>query len=411
MNAIKFRHRPMKWVWFLTVFLSLMILAGCKNSHEEKPTKPAPLPEVGTVTIEPQSVELTVELPGRTTAYRVAEIRPQVNGIIQKRLFEEGASVNAGDLLYQIDPAPFKAALNSAKASLGKALANLPAAESRADRYKALLAQDAVSQQDYDDADAACQQVKAEIDYWRAQVDSAQISLNYTKVTAPISGQISRSNVTDGALVTAYQAIPLATIQQLNPIYVDVAQSTAELLALRRRLASGQIRDSEKDSRKVEILMEDKTAYPLEGRLQFRDVTSVDPSTGSYIMRITVPNPDYLLLPGMFVRAVVKEGTADRAILVPQEGVTRNPKGEAIAWIVAENNTVEQRKLIVDRAVGNKWLLNSGLSAGDRVIVEGRLNVRPGAKVKAVSLGAQLDTQKADGSSISQNNPPAASSN
>ena len=378
-------HGPMKWTAVLTALASLLWLAACEN-RQERQTGPAPAPEVGIVTIEPREVKLTTELPGRTSAHLVAEIRPQVNGIIQKRLFIEGSRVKAGQLLYQIDPAPFRAALNSANASLVKAQAHLPAVRSRAERYKELLAQSAISRQDYDDAAAVLDQTLAEIDYWKSEIERAQINLNYTRVTAPISGRIGRSSVTDGALVTAYQAAPLATIQQVNPIYVDVTQSTVELLRLRRRLESGRIRRDEENAGKARIILEDGTSYPFEGTLKFRDVTSVDPSTGSYILRIVVPNPDYLLLPGMFVRAVVKEGSAERAILVPQQGVSRNPKGEPIALIVDESGTVQQRKLTLDRAIGNQWLVASGLSAGDRLIVEGTLNIRPGDSVKTVPV-------------------------
>jgi membrane fusion protein (multidrug efflux system) len=338
---------------------------------------------VATVTIEPRPIELTTELPGRTSAYLIAEIRPQVNGIIKKRMFREGSDVKAGDLLYQIDPAPFQVAYDSARASLGKAQANLPSIRLRVERYKELLVDKAVSQQDYDDAAAAVEQAKAEIEYWKTAVEAARINLGYTRVTAPISGRIGRSSVTDGALVTAYQMTALATIQQLDPIYVDVTQSSAELLRLRRNLATGELTTDEKSGKKVRILLEDGTPYPVEGTLQFRDVT-VDPTTGSFTLRIVVPNPQDLLLPGMFVRAVVKEGIAEQAILVPQQGVSRNPKGEPIALLVDAAGTVRQRVLTLNRAIGDQWLVASGLSGGEQVIVEGMLNVRPGAAVKAV---------------------------
>lgn len=388
------RHEFVSWIAFLLLPAVLLLVGGCDSSHGKQEAPPASKPEVGTVTIEPRSVELTTQLPGRTAAYGVAEIRPQVNGIIQKRLFEEGSRVEAGQLLYRIDPAPFRVALDSAKASLAKARASLPALRSKANRYKDLLAQHAVSQQDYDNAEAALDQGLAEIDYWKSQIDKARIELKYTQVTAPISGQISRSRVTDGALVTAYQPTALATIQQLDPMYVDVAQSTSELLKLRRNLKSGRISHPEENGKKVHIILEDGSPYPLEGKLQFRDVTSVDPTTGSYILRIEVPNPDDLLLPGMYVRAVVKEGTSEQAILAPQEGVTRNPKGEAIAFIVDDAGVVQQRKLTIDRAIGNEWLVASGLYAGDRVIVEGRLDVKPGQKAKVVSLETESHAQK-----------------
>ena len=336
------------------------------------------------MTIQPQQVELTTELPGRTSPYLVAEIRPQVNGIIKKRLFREGSDVKAGQLLYQIDPAPFQVALDSAKASLGKAQANLPSIRLKAERYKELLVDKAVSRQDYDDAAAAMEQARAEIEYWKAAVEAARINLGYTRVTAPISGRIGKSSVTDGALVTAYQPTSLATIQQLDPIYVDVTQSSAELLRLKRNLEAGRLSADGKNGKKVCILLEDGNLCPQEGTLQFRDVT-VDPATGSFTLRIVVPNPKHLLLPGMFVRAAVQEGIAQQAILVPQQGVSRTPKGEPVALVVDEAGKVQQRMLTLNRAIGDQWLVSSGLSAGDRVIVEGMLNVRPGAAVKAVA--------------------------
>ncbi len=377
----KIKQRPLRTMASAAVAAALL-LVGCGNGPGQK-TGRSHVPEVAVVTIEPRPIELTTELPGRTYAFLVSEIRPQVNGIIQKRMFREGSDVQAGDLLYQIDPAPFQVAYNSAKASLAKAQANLPSIRSRAERYKECLVDNAVSKQDYDDATAAVQQAEAEIQYWKTAVEAARINLNYTRVTAPISGRIGRSSVTDGALVTAYQPTALATIQQLDPIYVDVTQSSAELLRLRRNLETGQLTSDKDNEKKVRILIGDKTPFSLEGTLQFRDVT-VDPSTGSFTLRIVVPNPDHLLLPGMFVRAVVKEGIAERAILVPQQGVNRTPKGEPFSLIVDDTGKVRQRMLTLDRAVGDQWLVSSGLSAGERVIVEGGQKVRPGTAVKAV---------------------------
>jgi membrane fusion protein, multidrug efflux system len=400
------RSDPLGWKLAVAALSSFLLLGGCESGHGQQATPPPP-PEVATVTIQPQQVELTTDLPGRTCAYLVAEIRPQVNGIIQKRLFEEGSDVQAGQLLYQIDPAPFQVALDSAKASLGKAQANLPSIRLRADRYKELLVDRAVSRQDYDDASAAVGQALAEIEYWKTQVEAARINLSYTRVTAPISGRIGRSSVTDGALVTAYQAASLATIQQLDPIYVDVAQSSAELLRLKRNLQTGELSTDGENGKKARLLLEDGTPFPLEGKLQFRDVT-VDPATGSYNVRIVVPNPEHLLLPGMFVRAVVQEGTAERAILVPQQGVSRNSKGEAVALVVDEAGTVQQRILTLNRAIGDQWLLSSGLSIGDRVIVEGMLNVRPGAAVKVVSLDRQEVGAEAPGDDLTNSPQPDA---
>lgn len=344
--------------------------------------------EVVAATIAPQKVELTTELPGRTHAYRVAEIRPQVNGLIQKRLFTEGADVQAGDVLYQIDPAPFQAALDTAEAALNRSQASLPSIRARVERYKGLLDDRAVSRQDYDDATSALNQAEADIQYWKAAVETARINLGYTQVKAPISGRIGRSNVTDGALVTAYQPLPLATIQQLDPIYVDVTQSTAELLRLNRRLQDGRLNREGTDQNKVKLLLEDGTTYPQEGTLQFREVT-VDPTTGSSILRIIFPNPERVLLPGMFVRAVVKEGIHDQAILVPQQAVARDVKGNPMTLIVGSQDKVQLRPLTLDRAIGDHWLIAAGLNSGDRVIVEGVQKVRPGAVVKVAAPPAR----------------------
>jgi membrane fusion protein (multidrug efflux system) len=363
----------------------LLFFAGC-DRHTEAQQAVQP-PEVAVVVVEPQRIELTTELPGRTSAFRVAEIRPQVSGIVQKRMFQEGSDVKAGQLLYQIDPAPFQVALESARASLAKAQANVPTLRLKAERYRELLAENAVSRQDYDDAAASVEQSRAEVEYWKAAVEAARINLGYTRVTAPISGRIGKSSITDGALVTAYQPAPLAVIQQLDPIYVDVTQSSAELLRLRRGIESGRLSSDGETSRKVRLLLEDGSAYPQEGTLQFRDVT-VEPTTGSFTVRIVVPNPRHLLLPGMFLRAVVQEGVMEQAILAPQQGVIRTPKGEPVAWVVDESGKVQQRPLALTRTLGASWLVASGLAAGDRVIVEGMLNVRPGATVKAVPLGA-----------------------
>jgi membrane fusion protein (multidrug efflux system) len=384
MELNKKSYQPFKWTTALMSLCSLLILGGCDTGHSQQPAQ-TPVPEVATVTIQPQQVELTTELPGRTCAHLVSEIRPQVNGIIQKRQFREGSDVKAGELLYQIDPAPFQVAHDSAKASLGKAQANLPSIRSRSQRYNELLADKAVSQQDCDDAAAAVELARADIEYWKTQVEAARISLGYTRVTAPISGRIGRSSVTDGALVTAYQPLPLATIQQLDPIYVDVTQSSAELLRLKRIIETGRLSTDAKNGKKVRLVMEDGIPYPLEGLLQFRDVT-VDPATGSFTLRIVVPNPDHLLLPGMFVRAIVQEGIAQKAILVPQQGVSRNPKGEAVALIVDDAGKVQQRILKLNRAIGDQWVVAEGLSPGERLIVEGMLNVRPGAEVKAIAF-------------------------
>jgi membrane fusion protein (multidrug efflux system) len=377
------------------MLLWAVLLGGC----ERRPRAAAPPPgaaavTVAAVTVTPQKVELTTELPGRTHPYLVAEIRPQVNGLIQKRLFTEGADVKAGDVLYQIDPAPFQAALNTAEAALNRSQATLPSIRARVERYKGLLDDRAVSRQDYDDATSALNQAEADIQYWKAAAETALINLGYTRVTAPISGRIGRSSVTDGALVTAYQPVPLATIQQLDPIYVDVSQSTAEMLRLNRRLQDGRLNREGANQNKVKLLLEDGTMYAREGILQFRDVT-VDPTTGSCILRIIFPNPDRVLLPGMFVRAVVKEGVHDQAILVPQQAVARDVKGNPITLIVGSEDKVQLRALTCDRTIGDQWLVSAGLNSGDRVIVEGVQKVRPGAVVKvAAPATARPDSAK-----------------
>jgi len=377
-------YKALKWNVVLMALLGSLLLGGCGRSQQSLP--PAD-PEVATVTVQPQELVLTTELPGRTSSYLVAEIRPQVNGIIQKRLFTEGSDVKAEQVLYQIDPAPFQAALDSATANLAKAEANLVVARLRFERYQGLLAQKAVSQQDYDDREAARKQAEADIGHWKAAVETAGINLGYTRVTAPISGRIGKSSVTDGALVTAYQPLALATIQQLDPIYVDVPQSTTELLRLRRRLDNNHFNQNGKNQRQVKLLLEDGTEYPFEGTLLFRDIT-VDPTTGSVVLRIVFPNSKGVLLPGMFVRAGVKEGTNEQAILIPQQAVSRDVKGNPIALVVGADNKVQQRMLVLDRAVGGKWLVSSGLKPGDRVIVEGTQKVRPGVVVKVVPLEA-----------------------
>jgi len=341
------------------------------------------VPEVSTITVATESVELVTELPGRVSAFRIAEVRPQVSGLILKRYFVEGSDVKAGQLLYQIDPAPFEAALNNAKAALGKAEAQILSIKPKVERFRELLAEKAVSQQDYDDVSAALKQAMAEVEYWKASVRSAQINLGYTRITAPISGRIGKSNVTEGAVVTAYQQMPLTTIQQLDPVYVDVTQSTTELQQLKRKIEEGRLKYGGQKNTKVKIILDDGTIYPRPGELQFRDVT-VDPTTSSVTVRIIVSNPDHTLLPGMYVRAQVQEGINEHAILVPQEAVQRDRKSNPFVLVVNQEQKVEVRPVVLDRAIGDKWLVASGLSPGDRVIVEGIVKVRPGMTVKEV---------------------------
>ncbi len=386
---------------------------------------PPPPPEVAVVTIESSEVVLTTELPGRTSAFLVAEVRPQVGGLIQKRLFEEGADVHAGQPLYQIDPAPFEAALQNAQANLagarnaaGQARAALQAGNAAVEQQGAVaglaranrgrfedLAEDGVISLQQRDQVVTEDQVAAAtlrsaqarlasdreaiavaesaIGQAEAAVETARINLGYTEITAPIDGRIGKSNVTVGALVTAHQPLPLSTIQQMDPIYVDVPQSTAELLRLRRRLESGQVDRQETGVANVQLLLEDDTPYPQEGTLQFRDVT-VDQSTGSVTLRAVFPNPDGLLLPGMFVRAIITEGVNPGGILVPQQAVSRDHKGNPLVLLIGADGAVEERPLTLDRAIGDNWLASAGLRTGDRVIVEGMQRVRPGDKPKVV---------------------------
>lgn len=362
-------------------------MSGCEKKEPTSP--PPPPPEVGVITIQPQSISLTMELPGRTAARMIAEVRPQVGGIIQKRLFTEGSEVKEGQVLYQIDPARYREAFNSAKAALAGAEANLGALRLREERFANLVKMAAVSRQDYDDISAALKQAKADVEGAKANLERARIDLDYTRVKAPISGRIGRSSVTAGALVTASQAVPLASIQQLDPIYADVTQSSADMLHLKRNFASGLIKTSGPNQAKVRLLLEDGTSYPLPGTLEFSEVT-VEQNTGSVTLRNIFPNPDKLLLPGMFVRAVLEKGVNEEAILVPQRGVTRNPSGEAIAYVVGAGDRVEQRVIQVDRTVGDNWLVSEGLKAEDRVIVEGIQKAPPGATVRPVPFGNSI---------------------
>lgn len=364
--------------------LSLFLLVGC-SKDASKESQGRPMPAVSTVTLTPHKVILTTELSGRTSAFRVAEIRPRVSGLIERRLFAEGSNVTEGQLLYQIDPAPFQAELDNAEAALAEAKAKLPTTQLRADRYKSLVSNSALSQQDYDDAAANLNQLKANIISLEARLQTARINLGYTKVTAPISGRIGRSSVTDGAIVTAYQTTALATIQQLDPIYVDVPQSTAAMLRMKTRLKEGQLATPQQDRDKVRLILEDGEDYPLKGMLQFSDVT-VDPTTGSVILRLIFPNPKGEILPGMFVKAVITEGVNPEAILVPQQGVSRDTKGKPYALIVGKENKVEQRMLTLDRAIGSEWLVTDGLAPGDKVIVAGAQMLRPGTEVKVTEL-------------------------
>lgn len=364
--------------WVLTG-IAAVAMVGC-----EKPQAPgmAPgVPEVEVVTLKPQAIDLATELPGRTVDFRQAEIRPQVSGILQKRLFEEGQMVEAGQVLYQIDPAPYQATLSSAEASLAKAKAVLRNAQLKAKRIKELLATKAVSPQDYDDAQADELQAKAELASAEASLLSAQINLNYTQIKAPISGQIGRSSVTEGALLTANQAQGLATIRQLDPIYVDLTQSSTEMLKLKRQLQQGALTAVQETA--VTLKLDDGNVYQHQGKLQFSEV-NVDPSTGMVTIRAVFPNEHGELLPGMFVRAKVQLGVEPQGLLIPQKALIRTPKAQASVMLVNAQNQVEARIIEVSRAIDQYWLAESGIQAGDRIIVSGLQKVRPGASVKVL---------------------------
>jgi len=393
-----------RFMAILGVLVAFLIFSGC--GKQSKPPQSGP-PEVAVVTVQPEQVTITNELSGRTSAFLIAEVRPQVSGILQKRLFQEGADVKAGDVLYQIDPAAYSAAYASAKATLARAEANETSIRYRAERYKELVPSKAVSQQEYDDATAALKQTEAEIQAGKAAVETARINLAYTRVTAPISGRIGRSLVTVGALATAGQGTALTTIQQIDPVYVDVTQSSADMLRLQRSMASGTLKKDGTSAAKVKLLLEDGSPYSLEGILQFRDIT-VDPTTGSFILRIVFPNPEGILLPGMYARAIIEEGIHEQALLVPQQGVSRDPKGNPLAMIVDPEGKVQQRMLILDRTIGDKWLVLSGLAAGDRVIVEGVQKVKPGASVKVLPLNSAKEKNSGGGQ---QSASPTAQSN
>ncbi|WP_166797339.1 multidrug efflux RND transporter periplasmic adaptor subunit MexA [Pseudomonas aeruginosa] len=372
------QRTPAMRVLVPALLVAISALSGCGKSEAPPP---AQTPEVGIVTLEAQTVTLNTELPGRTNAFRIAEVRPQVNGIILKRLFKEGSDVKAGQQLYQIDPATYEADYQSAQA-------NLASTQEQAQRYKLLVADQAVSKQQYADANAAYLQSKA-------AVEQARINLRYTKVLSPISGRIGRSAVTEGALVTNGQANAMATVQQLDPIYVDVTQPSTALLRLRRELASGQLERAGDNAATVSLKLEDGSQYPLEGRLEFSEV-SVDEGTGSVTIRAVFPNPNNELLPGMFVHAQLQEGVKQKAILAPQQGVTRDLKGQATALVVNAQNKVELRVIKADRVIGDKWLVTEGLNAGDKIITEGLQFVQPGVEVKTVPAKNVAPAQKAD---------------
>ena len=363
------------------IIVSAALLAGC-NDQGETQAHPAE-PQVIVHVVEKAPLAVTTELPGRTTAFRIAEVRPQVSGIVLKRNFTEGSDIEAGQSLYQIDPATYQADYDSAKGELAKSEAAAAIAHLTVKRYVPLVGTKYISQQEYDQAIADARQADASVIAAKAAVESARINLAYTKVTSPISGRIGKSNVTEGALVTNGQATELATVQQLDPIYVDVTQSSNDFMRLKQSVEQGSLHKDSASST-VELVMENGQSYPLKGSLQFSDVT-VDESTGSITLRAVFPNPQHTLLPGMFVRARIDEGVQPNAILVPQQGVTRTPRGDATVMVVNDKSQVESRAVVAAQAIGDKWLISEGLQPGDKVIVSGLQKARPGVQVKATA--------------------------
>ncbi|WP_272701409.1 efflux RND transporter periplasmic adaptor subunit [Desulfovibrio sp. Fe33] len=368
---------------FLLCLLVLAGLAGCKDSTPEARATRAPV-EVGVMTLHAQSVTLTTELPGRTTTSLVADVRPQVDGIIRERLFREGGEVKAGDVLYRIEPSSYRAAYDSALAALKKAQASLPSSENKAKRYSELIKDKAISTQDYEDAKAIYEADLAAVAAAKAEVERARINLGYTEIKAPISGRIEKSNLTPGALVTANQSVPLTTIRKLDPINVDMTQSSTSLLNLRQAIAAGRIHTSG-TTMSVKLKLDNGTVYSHPGTLEFSE-TKVDEGTGTFTVRAEFPNPDRLLLPGMYVRAIIEDGRIDNCYLVPQRAVARNTKGEPIALFVNKEGKVEQRVLAVRRNVGNSWLVESGIADGDKIVVQGTQFIRPGQAVNTKEM-------------------------
>lgn len=366
----------------MAAFLSISVLTGCGKPPGGPPPAPG-TPEVGILAVQAQRVVFSTELPGRTAPFMIAEIRPQVSGIVQKRSFTEGSTVKAGQVLYLIDPATYRATYNSDLAALAKAEASLTSIRLKNERYKELAALDAVSRQDYDDAVSSLGESRADVASAKANVESSRINLAYTQVNAPITGRIGKSGITPGALVTANQTSTMATIQQLDPIYVDVTQPSAALLRLKKSLSNGEIQKSGATAAKVRLKLEDGSLYPLEGTLEFSDVT-VDQDTGAITLRAVFPNPNADLLPGMYVRAVLEEGFKEQGLLVPQQAVSRDSTGKPMAYVVGKDNTLERRELTTDRAIGDQWLISRGLHVGDQLVVDGQQRASAGVKVKTV---------------------------
>ncbi|MBW8329972.1 MAG: efflux RND transporter periplasmic adaptor subunit [Thiobacillus sp.] len=383
-------HRTLMFKPLGLALAGMFLLSACSGNEQQNaaPGAGGPgAPVVTVVTVASEAVAVATELPGRTSPYLIAELRPQVTGIVKQRLFREGGEVKAGQVLYQIDPATYQAAYDSARANKARAEANLYAARLKAGRYAELVKIEAVSKQANDEADAALKQALADVGAAKAALDKAHIDLAFTRVASPIAGRISRSAVTPGALVTANQAATLATVQQLDPIYVDLTQSSTELLRMKRDVESGKLQRSSGNTVPVQLVLEDGSVYGAEGKLAFSEVT-VDEGTGSVTLRAIFPNPAGELLPGMYVRARLTQGVNRDAILVPHAAVSRTPRGEAQVMVVNAENKVEPRTVKAEQSISDKWVVTEGLAAGDRVIVEGLQKVKPGAPVQAQEAGS-----------------------
>ena len=386
MKALNLLYR-LKHIFLPIVLICLIVfIEGCDS---RKTAPPSRTPEVAIMHIKTEKVAITAELPGRTSAYLTAEVRPQVRGIVQKRLFEEGADVKENEVLYVIKPELYQALYNKSKSALSKAEAAIIPLRYKFERNKTLIKSNSISQQDYERSEADLYTAQADIDAYTAVVERARINLDYTNVRAPISGRIGRSDVTVGALVTEHNPTPLATIQQINPIFIDVVQSSADLLRFKQDIAEGFIKKIDEKKLKAKLYFEDGSLYPMEGEMKFRDI-SVDQCTGSFIMRIVFPNPDYALLPGMYVRVIIEIGIVENAILVPHQAVSRDMKGNPVIYVVDTSDKVEERSIVTDRSIGDRWLVKEGLKTGERLIVEGFQRIRPGITVKVVDFSPKV---------------------
>jgi membrane fusion protein (multidrug efflux system) len=404
-NIVNRRALLLSGVAAISILCAGIAFQHFSNARAQPRHLESPAPDVGVVTLTTEPATLVTELPGRVAAVESSEVRPQVSGVVRRRLFEEGSEVRAGQILYEIEDASYRAALGTAQGNLARARASINATQLQAERYRDLVSINAVSKQEADNAEAASQQARADVTAQSAAVQAAEVNLDFTRIRAPISGRIGRSHFTAGTLAQAGQAQPLATIQQMDRVYVDVTQSTADLLNLREAMSGGDVTRQGPDSARVQLLLPDGRTHPVEGRLQFSEVT-VDPTTGTVTLRATFANPDGLLLPGMYVRARLVEGVRPQAIMAPQQGITRDERGRATALVVDPQNRVEQRVVTTDRAIGDRWVVTSGLHAGDRMIVEGLLNLRTGATVRPAA--PQQVTRQSQSNALTDKNSRSA---